>query len=121
MNLTETEECWIKERFGRIQEQFVSVVPGEDYMRELIDLLGHGKPVSKRFPPQFWLIMTERVRRVLKIHPEFNNLPDYEQQVFWRKNYKYAAAVAVTRINSLQTGYIAINTFTIAILNSGSS
>ncbi len=88
MTLTETEECWIKERFSRIQEQFVSVTPCEDYMRELVDLLANGKPVSSRFSPQVWLIITERVRRVLKIHPEFTNLPDYEQQILWRKKSK---------------------------------
>ncbi len=72
INLTETEETWIKKRFSQIQEQFTSVVPNGDFIQETCDLLGKGIPVSKRFSPQWMVIVTERVRRVLKMHRGVN-------------------------------------------------
>jgi hypothetical protein len=106
INLTETEETWIKQRFSQIQDQFVSVVPNADFMQEACDLLGKGIPVSRRFSPQWMLIVTERVRRVLKIHPEFCKLPDECQEMLWRKNRMHAAVIAVARINSVRTGFL---------------
>jgi hypothetical protein len=39
----------------------------------------HGKPVSESHVSSWMEMTSERVRRVLKIHPEFLNLSDSEQ------------------------------------------
>ena len=116
ISITETEETWLKKRFCLFQEQFVSVVPNGYFIQEMCDLLGKGIPVSKSFSPQCMLILTERVRRALKIHPEFCNLPDQDQEMLWRKNKMHATAIVAARINSVRTGFHVINTLTCSAL-----
>ncbi len=88
INLTESEETWIKKRFSQIQEQFLSVVPNRDFIQETFDLLGKGIPVSKRYSPQWMVIVTERVRRVLKMHPGVNFINIFTYEIFVRMSFQ---------------------------------
>ena len=101
-SLTETEDTWLKLRFSLIQEQSVSA--SEHFLTEAIGLLHHQIPVSQSFITLWWVIATERVRRVLTIHPDFKNLPYNEQQILWRKNQRNATVIVVSRMDALPTG-----------------
>ena len=76
----------------------------EHFLTEAIGLLHHQIPVSRSFIPLWWVIATERVRRVLTIHPDFQNLPYNEQQILWRKNQRNATVIVVSRMDALTTG-----------------
>ena len=104
LNYTEAEECWIQQKFCQFQEEYISVSPPKEYFAELVNLLGKNKQVGEHFVPSWMGMESERVRRVLKIHPEFLSLSDKDQQALWSKNQLSAIALAVVRINILTTG-----------------
>jgi hypothetical protein len=104
VNFTEAEDNWIKLRFSQINSQFISVVPSEDLLIQGVNLLAYRIPVTETYFPELMLTITERVRRVLKIHQEFENMSDTDQECLWRKNYKNAAIVASMRINVQKNG-----------------
>ena len=104
INFTDVEDSWLKLQFAQFQAEFVSVTPPKDYFEDLVNVLQFGKPVGITFVRSFIGMITERVRRVLKSHPEFNNLPDKDQEAIWSKNHKSAIALATARINLLKTG-----------------
>jgi hypothetical protein len=82
MTYTDTEESWLRYQFEQFQEEYLSVDLPLDYLNDLTNLLQTGKPVSETFVSSWMGMMTERVRRVLRIHPEFSNLTDREQVCF---------------------------------------
>jgi hypothetical protein len=55
-------------------------------LKELFGLLLHGKKVSEGFIENWMGMETERIRRVLKMHPEFQKLSDHHQQDILRTN-----------------------------------
>jgi hypothetical protein len=61
------------------QVEFRSVIPSSEFITEVFNLLLHGTRVSAKFSPDWMSIITERARRVLKIHPEFQAMTDREQ------------------------------------------
>ena len=104
VNYTEAEENWLSEKLSEFRFQFASVGPTPEYFKELVVLLESSCSVSPSFV-QAWAVMTsERVRRVLKSHPEFSNMPGKEQEVLWSKNQRTAVALGLARINLLKTG-----------------
>jgi hypothetical protein len=104
LNFTDAEKNWIWQKFAEFEAQLRSVHPTEEYLEDALNLLLNKKAVSKNYMPN-WLAMTEeRGRRVLKNHPEFQNLMDSEQEALWGKNKKLAVTLAGIRLNSLKTG-----------------
>ena len=104
ISFTNAEDRWINLQFLQFQDQFRSVVPATDYFNEAIKLLVYEAPVTEKYMPE-WLAMTaERARRVLKIHPEFETMPDSCQDALWGKNKRLAVTLAGVRINLLRTG-----------------
>ena len=104
INYTEAEDCWLNRQFTIFNSKFCSVDPPKEYLEDLILLLHSNKPVRPMFVQSWVGLTTERVRRVLKSHPEFTNLPDREQEALWSKNHRSATALALARINLLKTG-----------------
>jgi hypothetical protein len=104
VNYTSAEELWMKQKFDEFQREYISVSPPKEYFEELIHLLVHGKQVSETFVLSWMAMDTERVRRVLKMHPEFRNLSNRDQEMLWRKNHSSATALSCIRINLLKTG-----------------
>ena len=104
LNYTEAEECWIQQKYCQFQEEYISVRPPKEYFAELVNLLGKKLPVGEHFVASWMGMESERVRRVLKIHPEFLSLSDKDQQALWSKNQLSAIALAVIRINIVTSG-----------------
>ncbi len=104
INYTEAEECWIQRKYCQFQEEYISVSPPKEYFVELVNLLGKGIQVSDHFVVSWMGMEAERMRRVLKIHPEFSNLSDRDQKALWSKNQLTAIALAVVRINVVTSG-----------------
>jgi hypothetical protein len=76
---TAGEEFWIQNQFAMFQNEYVSVAPPPDYLLELYDLLLCGKMVSDGFIETWMIMEMERLRRVLKMHHEFQQLTDRDQ------------------------------------------
>ncbi len=104
LNYTEAEECWIQRKFCQFQEEYISVSPPKEYFVQLVNLLGKNIQVSDHFVASWMGMESERVRRVLKIHPEFLSLSDKDQKALWSKNQLSAIALAAVRINVVTSG-----------------
>ena len=104
INYTSAEELWMKQKLGDFETEYKSVAPSKDYFEEMVNLLINAKEVSKTFVASWMGMETERVRRVLKMHPEFLSLSDRDQETLWRKNHTSATALGVIRINILTSG-----------------
>jgi len=101
---TDTEELWLNRQFEKFQSEYLSVAPPSDYFNDLILLLKHGRPTGESFVRSWMGMMTERVRRVLMMHPEFNSLSEREQACLWSNNFKAAVALGSAQANSMRTG-----------------
>ena len=104
VNYTKTEEAWLMNQFGQLQAEFLSVIPPKHYFDEFLELLKTGKPVSESHVSAWMEMTSERVRRVLKIHPEFTCLSDSEQESLWSKNHKSATVIGIAQLNLVKTG-----------------
>lgn len=101
---TDTEELWLNRQFEKFQAAYLSVTPPSDYFNELIKLLQNGTPTGDTFVRSWMGMMTERVRRVLKMHPEFSSLSEREQVCLWSNNFKAAVALGSAQANSMKSG-----------------
>ena len=79
IRFTDTEELWLQEKFGQVQKEFSSVLPSRELLMQTIGLLSNTPPTMKQFSANILMLLTERVRRVLKLHQEFEFLRDFEQ------------------------------------------
>lgn len=79
MSYTDTEEGWLKRQFQMFRDEFHSVAPPKRYLDELIALLLHNDQVSDDHISLYVQMATERMKRVIKIHQEFNNLRGTDQ------------------------------------------
>ena len=61
-------------QFKHVDEAFRSVAVGDDFISEFL-LHAMGVPVSKTFMPNYLSIVMERMWRVLRMHPDFDELP----------------------------------------------
>jgi len=82
VSYTGTEEAWLRRQFRIFREEFYSVAPPKRYLDELIALQLHNATVSEDHINLYIQMANERMRRVLKIHQEFNNLKGVEQVSF---------------------------------------
>lgn len=103
LRYTETEERWLQERLNQFQDEFKSVTPPEDLLHEGIQLV-MGKEVSSRFVPNWMNLISERIRRVLKSHSEFQNLTGFDQASLMSNNIGMALAISGARMSLCRTG-----------------
>jgi len=101
---TDTEELWLKRQFRKFTAEYIVPVPPKEYFEQLVELLQSGKPTNDTFVPSWMGMMTERVWRVLKMHPEFGSLSQREQAALWNNNYKAAVGLGSAQANSMKTG-----------------
>jgi hypothetical protein len=59
--------------FFQVEIRQMSVAPTQEYLNEAIGLLWHGAPVGKDYWSTWMAMLSERARRILKIHPGKNN------------------------------------------------
>jgi len=84
----------------QVDQAFRSVPAGMDIIHEFM-MHSLGVPLSKTFMPSVLVMMLERVRRVLNIHPEFEEMPVAAQRNFLRKNCGQGLALYVVRTELL--------------------
>ena len=101
---TDTEELWLKRQFRRFAYEYTVPLPPKEYFQQLVELLQTGKPTGESFVVSWMGFMTERVWRVLKMHPEFRSLSQREQVALWSNNYKAAVGLGSAQANSMKTG-----------------
>ena len=104
IHYTSVEELWMKQKLCDFEAEYVSVPPAKDYFDQLVNLLLVGKQVEDTFVASWMGMETERIRRVLKMHPEFSKLSDRDQEALWRKNHSSATALSVIRIDTSNSG-----------------
>ena len=63
------EEMWLVRQFGRFQRQFLSVQAPFEYLQEAVDYMRTQRKTRKLFVPTWIMMTTERIARVLKMHP----------------------------------------------------
>ena len=66
---TDMEEMWLMSQFGQFQQQFLSVQPPLEYLQEGVDYIRTQRNTQKSFVPTWISMTTERITRVLKMHP----------------------------------------------------
>ena len=99
---TDTEELWLKRQFRRFAYEYTVPLPPKEYFQQLVELLQTGKPTGESFVVSWMGFMTERVWRVLKMHPEFRSLSQREQVALWSNNYKAAVGLGSAQANSMK-------------------
>ena len=104
INYSHGEEFWIQTKLNQFKQEYISVSPPEHYFSELFGLLLHGRKVSEGFIETWMMMENERIRRVLKMHSEFRNLPDRDQDFILKSNQAAAQALTVVRIEIQKTG-----------------
>jgi hypothetical protein len=73
-------------------------------VRDALNMLSGSENFRQDVGP-FWVsVNTERVRRVLKDHDEFQSLSTANQNILWNKNFRQSFIVAVIRINVAKSG-----------------
>ena len=104
INYTESEESWMKSKFDQFQAAYISVEPTTIILEDLVNLLNTNTPVTEMFMPNWMEMTSERMRRVLRTHSEFSNLPISLQEGLFRKNHSAGRAIAAVQMDSLKTG-----------------
>ena len=104
VSFPEMEGFWIKTQFEKFQNQFQSVQLPQNYKDYLIVHQLVGKPVRKSFIKMTLAMTTERVKRTLEMHTEFQDLTTEQQRELIRKNVHFAAEMATAYLNNAQTG-----------------
>ena len=82
MGYTDMEEMWLVGKFRQFQHQFLSVKPPLEYLQEGVDYIRTQRKTQKSFVPTWISMTTERITRVLKMHP--GNSSHHPAVVAWR-------------------------------------
>jgi hypothetical protein len=101
---TKEEELWIAEQFKQINEAFRSVSAGEKLMKDFLDCTSEISSTPEDHMPMFFRIMLERMQRVLKIHPEFQALPEENQRNLMARNGPLALAMGLIQAENSSKG-----------------
>jgi hypothetical protein len=100
LNLVENEESWLKEQYSTFEAQFMSVQMSQTDLDSLINMDQSGKQFQQKFSKMWMSMTTERMWRVLKIRPEFQNLTFCQQKYLWSRNCRLAVAAVIEHIHS---------------------
>ncbi len=104
ISFTKTEEDWLIHKFERLQSQFSSIEPSKMMLKDAFQMLT-GSEFFRLDMAQLWLSLnTERVKRVLKDHTEFQVLSSTDQNFLWSKNFRQSFIVTIIRVNVAKTG-----------------
>ncbi len=101
---TKEDELWIDQQFKQINEAFRSVSAGEKMMKDFLDFTSGISPLPEDHMPMFFRIMLERMHRVLKIHPEFQALPEENQRTLMARNGPLALAMGLIQAENCSRG-----------------
>ena len=100
MTYTMEEEVWLSQQLKLVDEAFRSVPVGSDLLYEFM-MHSLGVPLSRNYMPNVFSMMLERVRRVFRIHPDFEDLSVATQRNLLRTNCSLGLALYVVRSESL--------------------
>lgn len=104
LKYTDTEEKWLQQKFQLFKDRYRSVEPTPDLVQMSIQLLFGQSDVNRNFVPMWICLFSERIRRVLKDHPEFQTLPSFDQVALFNKNIGVAMALSMARMSLSRTG-----------------
>ena len=100
MTYTTEEENWIVNQMQLVDQAFRSVPFGMDLINEFM-MHCLGVPLSRTYMPAVLSVMLERIRRVLNIHPNFEEMSVSSQRTILRANSGLGLALYVARNESL--------------------
>jgi len=97
------EGKWLENQLSLLDSAFASVNLGEEIVKEAV-MYSFDVPVSKHFTPHVIRVMTERVRKVMILHPEFRNLSCSAQHQLFERNSIFGVALYGAKIESFKNG-----------------
>ncbi|TRY67251.1 hypothetical protein TCAL_02930 [Tigriopus californicus] len=103
MPYTQEEECWLIRQFEKFDRAFHDVSFGEDILKEFV-MFSYDVPLSKAFVPKLVSVFTERFRRIMKVHEEFNALNDHDQGQLLSNNVMDAVSLCIAKVENFETG-----------------
>ena len=101
---TREEESWISMQFKLVDDAFRSVTGGEQLIQEYLACSAGISPLPESHIPTLLRVLLERARRVFKIHPEFEALPDEKQRRLMELNGPLALALSALKAETCSTG-----------------
>ena len=96
------EDVWLNCQLIKYKDTMKSINMGEDLIKEFI-MYSLGVPLSKRFMAASMQCFNERFRLVMKMHPEFTDLPCRLQEKLWQNNIMYCVALNIVKLESAST------------------
>lgn len=100
MSYTDEEERWLKLQSSHVDEAFRTVPIGDEMLNEF-SMYSLGVPLSRRYMKSVFSITLERMWRVLRVHPEFQELSGQAQREVMEANGSLGLAVMISRYESL--------------------
>eukprot|EP00095_Tigriopus_kingsejongensis_P011663 snap_masked-scaffold59_size442576-processed-gene-0.4 protein:Tk11663 transcript:snap_masked-scaffold59_size442576-processed-gene-0.4-mRNA-1 annotation:"hypothetical protein BRAFLDRAFT_128090" len=100
---TTEEECWLIRQYERFDRAYSEVSFGEEIMKEFI-MFSYDVPLSKTFVPKMVSVWSERFRRIMKIHEEFNALCDKDQAALLGTNVIDAVSLCLAKVENFEDG-----------------
>ena len=100
MSYTDEEERWIKLQSSHVDEAFRTVPIGDEMLNEF-SMYSLGVPLSRRYMKSVVSITLERMWRVLRVHPEFQELSGQGQRDLMAANGPLGLAVMISRYENL--------------------
>lgn len=80
------EDLWLTNQLKMYDRTWSSVNIGESVLKECMYFALSGDPLSKRFLTVASGIVNEKLKLVVKVHPEFNSIGQAAQQRLWKMN-----------------------------------
>lgn len=100
---TQEEDCWLARQFDRFDRSFHEVSFGEEILKEFI-MFGFDVPPSRTFLPRLVAVLSERFRKIMKLHDEFISLSDLGQALLWQTNVMSVVVLCLSKVEHLDTG-----------------
>ena len=95
MSYTDEEERWLKLQSSHVDEAFRTVPIGDEMLNEF-SMYSLGVPLSRRYMKSVFSITLERMWRVLRVHPEFQELSGQAQREVMEANGSLGLAVMIS-------------------------
>ena len=103
LRYSKEEEIWIQSQLNKFDTAWRKIPLGEEQIKEFL-MYSLDVPLSKGYMAKSMATFVERYRMVLKIHPEFNNLNQYQQEAVWKASSCLAVGVICAKLESCKTG-----------------